>query len=271
MVLYTNVFILEQLVSSCYLKSNLSLCFWSKSISLSLKVMSKTEAWVGTWRPHKPRGPIAALYGSPGPKYALPGLTGISKMAIKPFWSPPPLLLFLLLLLLISSVSFIKVLLNMTLLNTKHQCSALGLVMTRPILTPRLDQDTSSPPISPEQAEMAPLHFHSTAVQRIPKCSRCLDQVSKTPYTWKVYDCRDEILLISNMQITHWKLLKCHFCHDADYCHLSLPAAACLHNFLLWCFRPLLPRAFRKGSLALFSCLFSICKEQRQRQQPSAG
>ncbi|XP_054475786.1 outer dense fiber protein 3-B [Anoplopoma fimbria] len=41
--------------------------------------MSKAEAWVGTWRPHKPRGPIAALYGSPGPKYALPGLTGISK------------------------------------------------------------------------------------------------------------------------------------------------------------------------------------------------
>uniref|UniRef100_A0A8C2WUW9 Ciliary microtubule associated protein 1B n=1 Tax=Cyclopterus lumpus TaxID=8103 RepID=A0A8C2WUW9_CYCLU len=34
------------------------------------------RAWVGTWRPHKPRGPIAALYGSPGPKYALPGLTG---------------------------------------------------------------------------------------------------------------------------------------------------------------------------------------------------
>ncbi|KAM7414422.1 hypothetical protein PAMA_019306 [Pampus argenteus] len=38
--------------------------------------MSSVEAWVGTWRPHKPRGPIAALYGSPGPKYALPGLTG---------------------------------------------------------------------------------------------------------------------------------------------------------------------------------------------------
>ncbi|TKS70647.1 PiggyBac transposable element-derived protein 3 [Collichthys lucidus] len=36
-------------------------------------VMANTEAWVGTWRPHKP---IAALYGSPGPKYALPGLTG---------------------------------------------------------------------------------------------------------------------------------------------------------------------------------------------------
>ncbi|XP_076589744.1 ciliary microtubule associated protein 1B [Chaetodon auriga] len=41
--------------------------------------MSSTGAWVGTWRPHRPRGPIAALYGSPGPKYALPGLTGISK------------------------------------------------------------------------------------------------------------------------------------------------------------------------------------------------
>uniref|UniRef100_UPI0037E74955 ciliary microtubule associated protein 1B n=1 Tax=Semicossyphus pulcher TaxID=241346 RepID=UPI0037E74955 len=41
--------------------------------------MSTTKGWVGTWRPHKPRGPIAALYGSPGPKYALPGLTGNSK------------------------------------------------------------------------------------------------------------------------------------------------------------------------------------------------
>ncbi|XP_034735161.1 outer dense fiber protein 3-B-like [Etheostoma cragini] len=38
--------------------------------------MSKDDAWVGTWRPHKPRRPIAAQYGSPGPKYALPGLTG---------------------------------------------------------------------------------------------------------------------------------------------------------------------------------------------------
>lgn len=38
--------------------------------------MMKADPWVGTWRPHKPRGPIAALYGSPGPKYALPGLTG---------------------------------------------------------------------------------------------------------------------------------------------------------------------------------------------------
>ncbi|XP_041795621.1 outer dense fiber protein 3-B [Chelmon rostratus] len=41
--------------------------------------MSNTEACVGTWRPHRPRGPIAALYGSPGPKYTLPGLTGASK------------------------------------------------------------------------------------------------------------------------------------------------------------------------------------------------
>ncbi|CAJ1056884.1 outer dense fiber protein 3-B [Xyrichtys novacula] len=40
--------------------------------------MSNTEGWVGTWRPHRPKGPIAALYGSPGPKYALPGLTGNS-------------------------------------------------------------------------------------------------------------------------------------------------------------------------------------------------
>ncbi|XP_049929228.1 outer dense fiber protein 3-B [Epinephelus moara] len=44
-----------------------------------MRVMSSAEPWVGTWRPHKPRGPIAALYGSPGPKYALPGLTGVSQ------------------------------------------------------------------------------------------------------------------------------------------------------------------------------------------------
>ncbi|XP_006633801.1 ciliary microtubule associated protein 1B [Lepisosteus oculatus] len=35
-----------------------------------------TDVWVGPWRPHRPRGPIAALYSSPGPKYALPGTTG---------------------------------------------------------------------------------------------------------------------------------------------------------------------------------------------------
>ncbi|XP_078534038.1 ciliary microtubule associated protein 1B [Lissotriton helveticus] len=35
-----------------------------------------TDVWVGSWRPHRPRGPIAALYSSPGPKYALPGNTG---------------------------------------------------------------------------------------------------------------------------------------------------------------------------------------------------
>nr|XP_047908630.1 outer dense fiber protein 3B [Anser cygnoides] len=35
-----------------------------------------TSAWVGTWRPHRPRGPIAALYSSPGPKYGLPTNVG---------------------------------------------------------------------------------------------------------------------------------------------------------------------------------------------------
>ncbi|KAM9026230.1 ciliary microtubule associated protein 1B isoform 1-T1 [Ara ararauna] len=32
--------------------------------------------WVGSWRPHRPRGPIAALYTSPGPKYGLPTSVG---------------------------------------------------------------------------------------------------------------------------------------------------------------------------------------------------
>lgn len=35
-----------------------------------------SEVWVGTWRPHRPRGPIAAHYRSPGPKYKLPTNTG---------------------------------------------------------------------------------------------------------------------------------------------------------------------------------------------------
>ncbi|NXD88552.1 ODF3A protein, partial [Halcyon senegalensis] len=34
------------------------------------------DTWVGTWRPHRPRGPIAALYSSPGPKYGLPTNVG---------------------------------------------------------------------------------------------------------------------------------------------------------------------------------------------------
>uniref|UniRef100_A0A673AGV0 Outer dense fiber protein 3-like n=1 Tax=Sphaeramia orbicularis TaxID=375764 RepID=A0A673AGV0_9TELE len=38
--------------------------------------MTSADPWVGTWRPHRPKGPIAALHGSPGPAYALPGLTG---------------------------------------------------------------------------------------------------------------------------------------------------------------------------------------------------
>ncbi|XP_074128060.1 ciliary microtubule associated protein 1B [Sminthopsis crassicaudata] len=34
------------------------------------------SVWVGTWRPHRPRGPIAALHSGPGPKYMLPPSTG---------------------------------------------------------------------------------------------------------------------------------------------------------------------------------------------------
>ncbi|XP_066110772.1 ciliary microtubule associated protein 1B [Saccopteryx bilineata] len=35
-----------------------------------------SDGWVGPWRPHRPRGPIAALYSGPGPKYKLPPNTG---------------------------------------------------------------------------------------------------------------------------------------------------------------------------------------------------
>ncbi|XP_052007822.1 outer dense fiber protein 3-B [Xyrauchen texanus] len=40
--------------------------------------MSLADVWVGSWRPHKAQGPIAAMYKSPGPTYALPGATGIN-------------------------------------------------------------------------------------------------------------------------------------------------------------------------------------------------
>ncbi|MCI4379025.1 hypothetical protein PGIGA_G00223180 [Pangasianodon gigas] len=40
--------------------------------------MDSPDVWVGSWRPHRPRGPIAALYSGPGPKYALPGATGLN-------------------------------------------------------------------------------------------------------------------------------------------------------------------------------------------------
>ncbi|KAI2653395.1 Outer dense fiber protein 3-B [Labeo rohita] len=40
--------------------------------------MSPVEVWVGPWKPHRPRGPIAAMYNSPGPTYALPGATGMN-------------------------------------------------------------------------------------------------------------------------------------------------------------------------------------------------
>uniref|UniRef100_A0A8C3K1X4 ODF3A protein n=1 Tax=Calidris pygmaea TaxID=425635 RepID=A0A8C3K1X4_9CHAR len=33
-------------------------------------------SWVGTWRPHRPRGPVLAQFTSPGPKYTILGTTG---------------------------------------------------------------------------------------------------------------------------------------------------------------------------------------------------
>ena len=45
-------------------------------------IMTGRDVWVGSWRPHKPRGPIAAFYSSPGPKYALPGATGTTLISL---------------------------------------------------------------------------------------------------------------------------------------------------------------------------------------------
>ncbi|XP_069760462.1 ciliary microtubule associated protein 1A-like [Narcine bancroftii] len=44
--------------------------------------------WVGPWRPHRPRGPIAAYYSSPGPKYGLPGSMGYEQHDTTKFRSP---------------------------------------------------------------------------------------------------------------------------------------------------------------------------------------
>uniref|UniRef100_A0A8B9UK09 Outer dense fiber protein 3B n=1 Tax=Anas zonorhyncha TaxID=75864 RepID=A0A8B9UK09_9AVES len=38
--------------------------------------MGMDGAFVGTWRPHRPRGPIMAQFTTPGPKYSIPGATG---------------------------------------------------------------------------------------------------------------------------------------------------------------------------------------------------
>ncbi|NWX93224.1 ODF3A protein, partial [Nothoprocta pentlandii] len=37
------------------------------------------RAWVGTWKPHRPRGPVMAQFTGPGPKYSIPGTTGYLK------------------------------------------------------------------------------------------------------------------------------------------------------------------------------------------------
>ncbi|XP_008310163.1 ciliary microtubule associated protein 1B [Cynoglossus semilaevis] len=50
--------------------------------------MPTSDSWVGTWRPHKPRGPISAQFLSPGPKYALPGLTGAWKHDLTKYKAP---------------------------------------------------------------------------------------------------------------------------------------------------------------------------------------
>ncbi|XP_043561643.1 outer dense fiber protein 3-like isoform X1 [Chiloscyllium plagiosum] len=54
---------------------------------VSLNVNMSSE-WVGNWRPHRPRGPIAAFYSSPGPKYGLPGSIGYSQHDATKYKSP---------------------------------------------------------------------------------------------------------------------------------------------------------------------------------------
>ncbi|XP_042191407.1 outer dense fiber protein 3-B [Callorhinchus milii] len=46
------------------------------------------DPWVGTWRPHRPRMPIAAMYNSPGPKYMLQGNTGYERHDLTKYRAP---------------------------------------------------------------------------------------------------------------------------------------------------------------------------------------
>lgn len=153
-----------------------------------------------------------------------------------------------------------KVFLNMTLLNTKHQCSAVGNVMTSPVLIAPLDQDTSSPPTSPERAETALLHFPFTAVQSSQNCSRPLDQVSKIPLHISIYFVKthaNEILLISDTcKLLTQNLTVCFFL----WCTLFYK---CIYMIFFGVFRPLLPRVFKKVGLPLSSCLLSVWEKQR--------
>lgn len=47
-----------------------------------------SDKFVGTWRPHRPIGPIMAHYNSPGPKYMLPGSTGHPEHDIRKYRYP---------------------------------------------------------------------------------------------------------------------------------------------------------------------------------------
>lgn len=54
----------------------------SSALAVGFVATSNTDgAYVGTWRPHRPRGPILAQFTSPGPKYSIPGTTGKTTIA----------------------------------------------------------------------------------------------------------------------------------------------------------------------------------------------
>ncbi|KAF3854718.1 hypothetical protein F7725_022773, partial [Dissostichus mawsoni] len=118
-------------------------------IHLSLRETSSGEALVGTWRPHKPRGPIAALYGSPGAskhdptKKTAPQFSFGSRHETKTEITPGPSYLI-------------------------------------PSNITRVGRD-------------GPPAFSSTAVQRIQKCSRPLDQAN-TPQ--KMQESQSSTLLL---------------------------------------------------------------------------
>lgn len=219
----------------------------SLTVSLSLRIMPSSETWVGIWRPHRPRGPIAALYNSPGPKYALPGLMGITKAATWPLIITNTIINVVIMRIDTVCIDYsIKVFLNMILLSTKHRCSVWGRAIISPELTGPRDQNTSCTPTSPEMATMALLRFHSTVVKRSQDRSRRLDQVRRKKN--KYYNRNWKATFVMGHSVVIW---------------VYLPVSSVLWSFL---FRQILPRACRQVELPLRSCFFSLWEAQRRQQ-----
>ena len=156
--------------------------------------MPNSEPWVGSWRPHRPVGPIAAQYGGPGPKYALPVLIG-SQQALhltnfqfqqqirKNQWPTSPLLLFNRRVHSVGLHEFylLQVLKTMTPAKWKRQCLAFGHATSWSMQGAPQDPGTWSPPTSPGWARRETPPTLCTRAARNSSASRPLVQVRRTP------------------------------------------------------------------------------------------